>query len=127
MTTIRQMCDTYNVTPRTLRYYEQRGLLSPIRHGNRREFTEACKKRVELILRLKGFGFSLDDVEAVLRANDDGLIGKDAVIDGFICDIVNRSLTNMLAEQKRLYHALADLREAIDPAQGMKDFELEGV
>lgn len=124
MTTIRQMCETYNVTPRTLRFYEQRGLLSPIRHGNRREFTEACKKRVELILRLKGFGFSLDDVERVLLMNVIGSLKSEM---GVVCDMVNHSLTNMLAEQNRLYNAIADLREAIDPSQGMKAFELEGV
>lgn len=126
MTTIRQMCETYNVTPRTLRYYEQRGLLSPIRHGNRREFTEGCKKRVELILRLKRFGFSLDDVEAVLRANDDDVM-DNWQFSRFVMEIARRTREALHAEKDRIEDSIHSLNDALDPAQGMKAFELEGV
>lgn len=125
MTTIRQMCETYNVTPRTLRFYEQRGLLSPIRHGNRREFTEACKKRVELILRLKGFGFSLDDVERVLTHQSNG--GSVNGISDFISGASSSLMLHMGLERTRITKAMENLQAALDPAQGMKAFELEGV
>ena len=39
--TIREMCDTYDVTPRTLRFYEAKELLSPLRDGQKRLFTAA--------------------------------------------------------------------------------------
>lgn len=117
MTTIRQMCETYNVTPRTLRFYEQRGLLSPIRHGNRREFTDACKKRVELILRLKGFGFSLDDVEAVLNGASHERIQE----------IADQAMDVLTAEYSRVLGAIHALNDALVPEDGMKAFELEGV
>lgn len=125
MTTIREMCDTYNVTPRTLRFYEQRGLLSPIRHGTRREFTEACKKRVELILRLKGFGFSLDDVEAVMNVNIGGTI-KGEHSREFVRQTALRTLSGLQDHIDKIQESYNDLRDALDPAQGMKAFELEG-
>lgn len=64
--TIRQMCEAYDVTPRTLRFYEQKELLAPIREGTRRLFTRRDRVRLQLILRGKRFGFSLEDIRQLL-------------------------------------------------------------
>jgi DNA-binding transcriptional MerR regulator len=64
--TIRQMCEAYDVTPRTLRFYEQKELLAPIREGTRRLFTRRDRARLRLILRGKRFGFSLEDIRQLL-------------------------------------------------------------
>jgi len=58
--TIRQMCDAFGVTPRTLRFYEAKELLSPLRRGTARLFTYRDRARLKLILRGKRFGFSLE-------------------------------------------------------------------
>lgn len=55
--TIRQMCDAFDVTPRTLRFYEAKELLFPIRDGQKRLFTRRDRARLKLILRGKRFGF----------------------------------------------------------------------
>jgi DNA-binding transcriptional MerR regulator len=68
--TIREMCETYDVTPRTLRFYEQKELLSPIRQGTRRLYTRRDRARLKLILRGKRFGFSLEDIRQVLDLYD---------------------------------------------------------
>jgi DNA-binding transcriptional MerR regulator len=71
--TIREMCDTYAVTPRTLRFYEAKELLSPIRQGAKRLFTKQDRARLQLILRGKRFGFSLEDIRQLLDMyNRDG-------------------------------------------------------
>ena len=44
--TIRQMCDTYDVTPRTLRFYVAKELLFPIREGQKRWFTRRDRARL---------------------------------------------------------------------------------
>ena len=49
--TIREMCDAYEVTPRTLRFYEQKELLAPIREGQKRLYTKRERARLVLILR----------------------------------------------------------------------------
>jgi DNA-binding transcriptional MerR regulator len=64
--TIRQMCETYDVTPRTLRFYESKELLSPIREGQKRLFTKRDRARLTLILRGKRFGFSLESIRQLL-------------------------------------------------------------
>jgi DNA-binding transcriptional MerR regulator len=66
MMTIRQMCEAFEVTPRTLRFYESKELLSPVRKGTVRLFTRADRARLKLILRGKRFGFSLEDIRQLL-------------------------------------------------------------
>jgi DNA-binding transcriptional MerR regulator len=64
--TIREMCDTYDVTPRTLRFYEAKELLFPQRVGQKRLFTRRDCARLKLILRGKRFGFSLEEIRQLL-------------------------------------------------------------
>ncbi|SMX46145.1 MerR family transcriptional regulator [Maliponia aquimaris] len=64
--TIREMCDQFEVTPRTLRFYEQKELLFPIREGQKRLFTRRDRARLKLILRGKRFGFSLEEIRQLL-------------------------------------------------------------
>ena len=52
--TIGQLCAEFDVTPRTLRFYEQRELLTPIREGQKRIFTQRDRARLKLILRGSG-------------------------------------------------------------------------
>jgi len=68
--TIREMCDAYDVTPRTLRFYESKELLAPLRKGTRRLFTRSDRARLTLILRGKRFGFSLEDIRQLLDLYD---------------------------------------------------------
>ncbi|MFN0113372.1 MAG: MerR family transcriptional regulator [Paracoccaceae bacterium] len=64
--TIREMCDTFGVTARALRFYEAKELLSPVRHGQRRLFTRRDRARLTLILRAKRFGIALEDIRQML-------------------------------------------------------------
>ena len=70
--TIREMCDAYSVTPRTLRFYESKELLFPHREGQKRLFTKRDRARLKLILRGKRFGFSLEDIRQLLDLYDIG-------------------------------------------------------
>ncbi|MBR3369964.1 MerR family transcriptional regulator [Roseinatronobacter sp. NSM] len=68
--TIRQMCDAFGVTPRTLRFYEAKELLWPRRDGQHRLFTRRDQARLKLILRGKRFGFSLEEIRQLLNMYD---------------------------------------------------------
>jgi DNA-binding transcriptional MerR regulator len=68
--TIREMCDAHDVTPRTLRFYEAKELLFPVRQGTKRLFTGRDRARLKLILRGKRFGFSLEDIRQLLDLYD---------------------------------------------------------
>lgn len=64
--TIREMCDAFDVTPRTLRFYESKELLHPLRQDTRRLYSRSDRARLKLILRGKRFGFSLEDIRQTL-------------------------------------------------------------
>lgn len=68
--TIREMCEAFDVTPRTLRFYEAKELLSPIRDGQKRFYTRRERGRLKLILRGKRFGFALEEMRQLLNMYD---------------------------------------------------------
>src|SRR5690606_5925766 len=74
--TIREMCDAFNVTPRTLRFYESKELLFPIREGQKRWFTRHDRARLKLILRGKHFGLSLEQIRQLLDYYRSGYGGR---------------------------------------------------
>lgn len=69
--TIRQLADEYAVTLRTLRHYEELGLLHPVRVGTAREYHQRDRIRLELILRGKRVGFSLEEIAVIVNMYDE--------------------------------------------------------
>jgi DNA-binding transcriptional MerR regulator len=68
--TIRQLCLEFSVTPRSLRFYEDKGLLFPARHGLNRVYSARDRARLILILRGKRVGFSLLEIGEMLDLYD---------------------------------------------------------
>ena len=68
--TIRQLCNEFEVTPRSLRFYEDRGLLAPARTGMNRIYNSRDRARLQLILRGKRVGFSLTEIREMLDLYD---------------------------------------------------------
>ena len=64
--TIREMCEAFDVTPRTLRFYEAKELIFPLRDGQKRLYSKRDRARLKLILRGKRFGFSLEEIRQLL-------------------------------------------------------------
>jgi len=105
--TIRQMCDQFDVTPRTLRFYESKELLSPIRQGTRRLFTRADRARLQLILRGKRFGFSLEDIRQLLDMYDRNGSNEAQLTRTFV--LARQRLAQMEAQRAELDTAIAEL------------------
>jgi DNA-binding transcriptional MerR regulator len=68
--TIAELADEFGVTHRTIRFYEDRGLISPRRHGSRRVFGLRDRVRLELILRGKRLGFGLEQIRRIVDMYD---------------------------------------------------------
>ena len=64
--TISQMSRLYGVSLRTLRFYEDRGLIKPRREGNARYYRGADRVRMEMILRGKKLGFTLSEINDLI-------------------------------------------------------------
>ena len=67
---IQEVADRLGITPRTLRFYEDRGLIEPCRIGTTRVYRRREIARMQLILRGKRLGFSLKDIEEFLDLYD---------------------------------------------------------
>ena len=113
--TIREMCDTYDVTPRTLRFYEAKELLSPVREGTRRLFTRRDRARLKLILRGKRFGFSLEDIRQTLDLY--GPDGSDAAQRQHAYELAAKRLSVMQAQRAELDVAIAELTAELAEAE----------
>ena len=64
---ITELCREFDVTPRTLRFYEQKGLLHPARRGWTRLFSYRDRARLQLILRGTQVGFALEEIKKMLE------------------------------------------------------------
>jgi len=60
----------FDVTTRTIRFYEDKGLLSPARNGQRRIYASRDRVRLRLIMRGKRLGFSLDEIRQTIDLYD---------------------------------------------------------
>ena len=67
---IRELGQEFGVTARTLRFYEDKGLIHPARQGVTRRFSERDKVRLNLTLRGKRLGFSLEEIKEVIDMYD---------------------------------------------------------
>jgi DNA-binding transcriptional MerR regulator len=103
--TIREIAERYGVTARTLRYYEQEGLLHPRREGAKRLYNKADRARLELILRGKRVGFALEDIKEML---DVQLLGK-----GTNRDALQKSIDRFGERIEALEQQRADIDESI--------------
>lgn len=106
--TIREMCDAFDVTPRTLRFYEAKELLNPIRLGTRRLYTRRDRARLKLILRGKRFGFSLEDIRQTLDLYDREGGNSTQLLRTW--ELAQDRLAAMEAQRAELDEAIAELK-----------------
>lgn len=109
--TIREMCDAYDVTPRTLRFYEAKELLFPIREGQKRLFTKRDRGRLKLILRGKRFGFSLEEIRQLLDLYD--MDDQQATQLQRTYEVAQARLQDMVEQRDELNEAIDDLKEQL--------------
>ncbi|GLK63247.1 MerR family transcriptional regulator [Paracoccus kondratievae] len=109
--TIRQMCDAFGVTPRTLRFYESRELLFPERRGQQRLYSRADRARLTLILRGRRFGFSLEQIRQLLELYDPAernITQTEAALGA-----ARERLADMEQQHRELGEAMSELRQQI--------------
>lgn len=64
--TISQLTQEFDITTRTLRFYEAQGMVAPQRRGRQRLYTPGDRTRIKLILRGKRLGFSLAEIKELI-------------------------------------------------------------
>ncbi|ARE39053.1 putative transcriptional regulator LiuR of leucine degradation pathway, MerR family [Rhodovulum sp. P5] len=109
--TITQMRDRFDVTARTLRFYESKGLLDPHRDGQKRLYTRRDRARLKLILRGKRFGFSLEEIRQLLDLYD--LEDGEELQFRRTYAVAQERLADMERQRAELDEAIGELRDQL--------------
>lgn len=102
----KDMCVTFEVTPRTLRYYEYIELIAPEREGRTRYYGPREVARMKLILRGRRFGFSLEEIRQWLLIY--GKKGERPQLEVWL-KMADRQLAALKAQRTELDQTIADL------------------
>lgn len=107
--TIGDLSKEFDVTLRTLRFYEHRGLVKPRRVGLARLYTEQDKARLALILKGKHLGFTLTEIRAMLAANDrDGEEPTDLSLSR---EQITTQISHLESQRETIDAAIAELKQ----------------
>lgn len=115
--TFKEMCARFDVTPRTLRYYEYIELLFPEREGRSRFYHPSDMARMTLILRGRRWGFSLEEIRQWLLIYEQE--GTEPQSRAFL-QLADRQLEALKSEREQLDNTIAELQKTRDDvAQGL--------
>ena len=106
--TIGDMARAYNVSLRALRFYEDRELMKPLRHGHARLYDAGQRMRLQLILKGKKLGFTLTEIRDMIAGRADA---EPAQFEQTLApaQIVNQ-IENLERQRSNLEVAIAELR-----------------
>lgn len=107
----KEMCAKYDVTPRTLRYYEYIELLQPERDGRTRIYSPRECARMTLILRGRKFGFALEDIRQWLLIYERE--GTEAQMRSWIA-LADRQLDELADQRRQIHETMAELKHLRD-------------
>lgn len=107
----KEMCARFDVTPRTLRYYEYIELLSPERVGRSRFYGAKELARMTLILRGRKFGFPLEEIRQWLMIYENE--GTETQMRTWI-EYADRQLGELEEQRKQLDDTMSELKTLRD-------------
>ncbi len=107
--TVTELADDFGITPRTIRFYETKGLISPQRLGLTRAYNYQDRARLKLILRAKRLGFSLVDINEYLNLYE--VDPEQLEQQQLLLVKVNKRIADLEQQQEDLATSLDELRE----------------
>ncbi|AWV16659.1 MerR family transcriptional regulator [Methylobacterium sp. XJLW] len=113
--TVTQLAKDLGVTARTVRFYEDKGLLTPQRAGNTRVYTHRDRARLILILRGKRLGFSLREIKEYLDLYDADPTQQEQL--RALLKRIQTRIGSLVDQEQALVETLAELRAIEQQAQ----------
>lgn len=105
---IRQLSEEFEVTPRTLRYYEAEGLVRPERRGTVRIYSAGDRERIRQILRAREMGLSVREIGDLIRVHERH---GEAARNAMAAPLLAERLRALQAERARIQNAIAAVTE----------------
>jgi len=106
---IAELAERHGITPRALRFYETKGLISPSRVSGQRVFTEQDDKRLALLLRAKPIGLKLADIKTFLDLYGREGEGRERQLR-FVIEKTGERIAELEARRAQIDETLAELR-----------------
>lgn len=107
---ISDLCEEFDITTRTIRHYEDLGLLSPSRRGQSRVYTPSDRTRLRLILRGKRLGLSLEDSRQIIDMYEPGKTNINQL--NTLIDAIRVQRTKLNQQLDDISKLLKDLNDA---------------
>ena len=107
---ISDLCKEFDITTRTIRHYEDLGLLSPSRRGQSRVYTPSDRTRLRLILRGKRLGLSLEDSRQIIDMYEPGKTNINQL--NTLIDAIRVQRTKLNQQLDDISKLLKDLNDA---------------
>ncbi len=107
---ISDLCKEFDITTRTIRHYEDLGLLSPSRRGQSRVYTPFDRTRLRLILRGKRLGLSLEDSRQIIDMYEPGKTNINQL--NTLIDAIRVQRTKLNQQLDDISKLLKDLNDA---------------
>ncbi|CRL11025.1 MerR family transcriptional regulator [Phaeobacter italicus] len=104
----KEMCAEFDVTPRTLRYYEYIELLQPDREGRSRYYGPRERARMKLIMRGRKFGFQLEEIRQWLLIYENE--GDEAQNRAFV-EMADRQMEELRKQREQIDEAMQELTD----------------
>jgi DNA-binding transcriptional MerR regulator len=108
--TVRQLADELGVTIRTLRFYEDEGLISPLRAGTNRVYSQRDRARLRLILRGKRFGMTLAECREIVDMYDGAASSERRQLETLLGRL-SEIATDLRAREEALRRTLAEVTD----------------
>lgn len=122
--TITELAEEFGITPRAIRFYEDKGLLNPGRNGLNRIYTRRDRARLKLILRGKRLGFSLSAIKEMIDLYDLG----DGQVEQLRLTLkrAQERMTALEGQRAEIDQAIAELREGMTQIERALADKLQG-
>lgn len=108
---ISDLASEFDITTRTLRFYEEKGLLKPQRKGQQRFYSVADRTRLKLVLRGKRLGLSLDESADIIAMYDPTTSNQRQL---------NTLLNSIAKQRKKLQEQLTELHAMLDDLKAVE-------
>lgn len=106
---IQDLCQEFNITLRALRFYEDKGLITPRRVNGSRIYNRRDRARLTLILRAKAFGMPLSEIKRYLDLYDLQDEGRAQQLQ-LVIERTDQEIASLESKRARIDQTLAELR-----------------
>lgn len=110
---IGELANEFEITTRSVRFYEDQGLLTPLRRGKTRIFDAACRTKLEIILRNKRVGFSLAETRELFDLLDKIRTGSAKQLMSLL-GILSHKRTQLVRQKNDIYQMEVEIQAAED-------------